>query len=79
MKMKPRLAYMKSDRSAGSRKAKYYKSKGEYNVRRDKVRSLQERNFIPPILDPDLFLDLPEDEGREENNIFCAEVTEDNE
>ena len=79
MKVKQCLAYMKSDRSAGSRKAKYYKSKGDYKVRRDKVCSLQERNFIPPILDPDFFLDIPEDEERQESNIFCSEVNEDSE
>ena len=73
MKVKQCLAYMKSDRSAGSRKAKYYKSKGEYNVRKDKIRSLQERDLIPPILDPDLFLDILEDEEKDINNIFCAE------
>ena len=70
---------MKSDRSVGSRKVKYYKSKGDYKVLRDKVRSLQERNFIPPILYPDLFLDIPEDEERQEANIFCSEVNEDSE
>ena len=79
MKVRQCLAYMKSYRSVGSRKAKYYKSKGDYKVRRDKVRSLQERNFIPPILDPDFFLDIPEDKERQESNIFCSEVNEDSE
>ena len=67
MKMKQCLAYMKSDKNAGSRKAKYYKSKGEYNFRRDKVRMLQENNFIPPVLDPDIFLDIPETADNSEN------------
>ena len=79
MKVKQCLAYMKSDRSAGSRKAKYYKSKGEYNVRRDKIRSLQQRDLIPPILDPDLFLDILQDEEKDDNIAFCAEVSEDRE
>ena len=79
MKVRQCLAYMKSDRSARSRKAKYYKSKGDYKVRRDKVRSLQERNFIPPILDPYFFLDIPEDEEKQASNSFCSEVNKDSE
>ena len=66
MKIRQCLAYTKADRSTGSNKAKYYTSKGDHKVHRDKVRSLQERNFISPILDLDLFLDIPKDEEREE-------------
>ena len=78
MKVKQCLAYMKSDRSAGSRKAKYYKSKGDYKIRRDKIRSLQERNFIPQILNPDFFLDIIENDD-EQSNSFSQTTNEDSE
>lgn len=79
MKTKQCLACMKYDRSAGLRKAKNHESKEEYTDRRDKVRVLQERNFMPPILDPDLFLGIPDNVEREEHSIFCAEIDEENE
>ena len=69
MKLKQCLAYMKTDKSAGSRKAKFYKSKGDYNSRRDKVRVLQENNFIPPILDPDIFLDIPDEDYEQTDQL----------
>ena len=57
---------MKSDKHAGSRKAKFYKSRGEYNSRRDKVRLLQDNNFIPSFFDPENFLDTPDIEDNDE-------------
>ena len=51
------------DNTAGSIKTKFYKSKGDYNSHCDKVRLLQENNFIPPILDLDIFLDIPDNDN----------------
>ena len=69
MKLKQCLACMKTDNTAGSIKAKFYKSKGDYNSSRDKVRSLQEDNFIPPILDPDIFFDIADDDNEPTNHV----------
>ena len=72
-KVKQCLAYMKMDRSAGNRKANFYKKKGTYKDRRDKVKLLQEANMIPLIFDADIFLDVPESD---DDIILCSEVQE---
>ena len=76
MKMKHCLAYMKSDKSAGSRKAKYYESKGEYTPQQDKVHFLQKHNFIPPIIDLDLLLDISDTVEHKAQNTFDAQINE---
>ena len=52
---------MNSESTAGPRKAAYYRKKGDYDTRCDKIRSLQDDNFISPSYDPDNFLDIVDD------------------
>ena len=74
-KLRQCLAYMKMDKSAGPRKASFYRKKGTYTNRRDKIRVLQDDNFIPAVLNPDIFLDIPDSED-EADAIYCQEVQE---
>ena len=64
MKVEQCLAYLKSNPSAGKKKAAKYRqqSSSNYRDRRAKIAHLQDENFLPyPDIDPDAFLDCIDD------------------
>ena len=64
MKVRQCISYLKDNPKAGDEKAAKYRqqSASNYRDRRDKVRSLQEDNFIPyPDVNPDVLIDCIDD------------------
>ena len=55
------MTYMDSNRRLGDQNARFYRSKNQYDQRRDKVKVLQDQDLIEPDLNPDIFLDIVDD------------------
>ena len=60
-KLKSCLAYLNSDPQYARASANHYRNIGQYNFRHDKVRYLQDEEFINSTLDPDRFFEAVDD------------------
>ena len=75
-KIKKSLLYLKNNKNTvGKSTTKHYCNMGQYQQHHDKIRSLQDGNFILPTLDPYDFLDIVDDLVI--NTFLCQEI-EDN-
>ena len=60
-KIQKAMHYIETNPRVGLSSAKHYQNNGQYTKRHDKVRTLQDQNFIDPSLNPDAFLDVVDD------------------